>query len=208
MERLKWPDDEAIEAKMVTRAVENAQKQIEELNYERRKNVLKYDEVMNPQREVIYGERRKILEGYDLASRRWRWSRTSCAATVAAVLPAGRVPGGVGPRRAVHRARRGLPGARSTKDELGRRRRRRSELAGAVRRGRAGRVRGEGGARVGAPMHARARARRPAEHHRHEVARAPLRDGLPAGGHPPAGATRRRTRSRSTSARPSTCSRS
>ncbi|HYJ61611.1 MAG TPA: preprotein translocase subunit SecA [Actinomycetota bacterium] len=66
MERLKWPEGEAIEAKMVTRAVENAQKQIEELNYERRKNVLKYDEVMNGQREVIYAERRKILEGQDL----------------------------------------------------------------------------------------------------------------------------------------------
>jgi preprotein translocase subunit SecA len=65
MERLKWPDEEAITAKMVTRAVENAQKQIEELNYERRKNVLKYDDVMNSQREVIYGERRKILEGHD-----------------------------------------------------------------------------------------------------------------------------------------------
>jgi preprotein translocase subunit SecA len=65
MDRLKWPDDEAITAKMVTRAVENAQKQIEELNYERRKNVLKYDDVMNHQREVIYGERRKILEGVD-----------------------------------------------------------------------------------------------------------------------------------------------
>ena len=66
MERLKWPDGEPIEAKMVSRAVENAQKQIEELNYERRKNVLKYDEVMNGQRTVIYGERRKILEGEDL----------------------------------------------------------------------------------------------------------------------------------------------
>jgi preprotein translocase subunit SecA len=66
MDRLKWPDDEAIQAKMVTRAVENAQKQIEELNYERRKNVLKYDEVMNGQREAIYGERRKILEGQDI----------------------------------------------------------------------------------------------------------------------------------------------
>jgi len=66
MQRLKWPDDEPIEAKMVSKAVENAQKQIEELNYERRKNVLKYDEVMNGQREAIYGERRKILEGQDL----------------------------------------------------------------------------------------------------------------------------------------------
>ena len=66
MERLKWPEGEPIEAKMVTKAVENAQKQIEELNYERRKNVLKYDEVMNGQREVIYAERRKILEGQSL----------------------------------------------------------------------------------------------------------------------------------------------
>jgi preprotein translocase subunit SecA len=66
MERLKWPEGEPITAKMVSKAVENAQKQIEELNYERRKNVLKYDEVMNGQREVIYSERRKILEGQDL----------------------------------------------------------------------------------------------------------------------------------------------
>ena len=66
MNRFKWPEGEPIEAKMVSRAVENAQKQIEELNYERRKNVLKYDEVMNGQRAVIYGERRKILEGHDL----------------------------------------------------------------------------------------------------------------------------------------------
>jgi preprotein translocase subunit SecA len=67
MERFNWPEDEPIEAKMVSRAVENAQKQIEELNYERRKNVLKYDEVMNGQRTVIYAERRKILEGQDLS---------------------------------------------------------------------------------------------------------------------------------------------
>ena len=66
MNRFKWPEGEPIEAKMVSRAVENAQKQIEELNYERRKNVVKYDEAMNGQREVIYGERRKILEGEDI----------------------------------------------------------------------------------------------------------------------------------------------
>jgi len=66
MERFKWPEGEPIEAKMVSKAVENAQRQIEELNYERRKNVLKYDEVMNGQRAVIYAERRKILEGQSL----------------------------------------------------------------------------------------------------------------------------------------------
>ncbi|MFM8943891.1 MAG: preprotein translocase subunit SecA [Actinomycetota bacterium] len=66
MERLNWPDDEPIEAKMVTRAVESAQKQIEELNYERRKNILKYDDVMSTQRKVIYEERQRILQGDDL----------------------------------------------------------------------------------------------------------------------------------------------
>ena len=65
MDRLKWPEDEPITHKMVTRAVENAQRQIEELNYERRKNVLKYDDVMNAQREAMYSERRRLLEGQD-----------------------------------------------------------------------------------------------------------------------------------------------
>jgi preprotein translocase subunit SecA len=66
MERLKWPDDEPIQAKMVTKAIESAQRQVEELNFTRRKNVLKYDEVPNTQRTVIYAERRKVLEGHDL----------------------------------------------------------------------------------------------------------------------------------------------
>jgi preprotein translocase subunit SecA len=66
MDRLKWPEDEPITAKMVTRAIETAQKNVEEHNFEIRKNVLKYDEVMNTQRKVIYEERRKILEGRDL----------------------------------------------------------------------------------------------------------------------------------------------
>jgi preprotein translocase subunit SecA len=66
MERFNWPEDEPIEAKMVTRAIQTAQKNVEEQNYEIRKNVLKYDEVMNTQRKVVYGERAKILEGLDL----------------------------------------------------------------------------------------------------------------------------------------------
>ena len=87
MERLKWPEDEPIEAKMVTRAVQNAQGQIEELNYERRKNVLKYDEVMNGQRTVIYGERRKILEGEDLTDETLGFIRDVVEATVATYCP-------------------------------------------------------------------------------------------------------------------------
>ena len=65
MERLKIPDDIPIEAKMVSRAIERAQTSVEPMNFEIRKNVLKYDEVMDKQRQVIYGERTKILEGED-----------------------------------------------------------------------------------------------------------------------------------------------
>ena len=60
------PDDEAIEAKMVTKAIERAQSTVEQRNAEIRKNVLKYDEVMNQQRRVIYARRDQILEGLDL----------------------------------------------------------------------------------------------------------------------------------------------
>ncbi|MEY4400566.1 MAG: preprotein translocase SecA subunit [Actinomycetota bacterium] len=60
------PDDEAIEAKMVTKAIERAQNTVEQRNAEIRKNVLKYDEVMNEQRKVIYQRRDQILEGGDL----------------------------------------------------------------------------------------------------------------------------------------------
>src|ERR671918_647639 len=69
MERLKIPDDVPIEAKIVSRAIERAQTQVEGMNFEIRKNVLKYDEVMDKQRQVIYAERRKILEGEDIHDR-------------------------------------------------------------------------------------------------------------------------------------------
>ena len=60
------PDDEAIEAKMVTKAIERAQSTVEQRNGEVRRNVLKYDEVMNEQRKVIYQRRDQILQGLDL----------------------------------------------------------------------------------------------------------------------------------------------
>ena len=65
--RLNLPDDVPIEAKMVTRAIKSAQTQVEQQNFEARKYVLKYDEVMNQQRKVVYAERRRILEGENLA---------------------------------------------------------------------------------------------------------------------------------------------
>ena len=88
MERLNWPDDEPITAKMVTRAVESAQKQIEELNYERRKNILKYDDVMNTQRQVIYGERGRILAGEDLREQVLTMIEDVVTATVERSAPA------------------------------------------------------------------------------------------------------------------------
>ncbi|KRB79261.1 preprotein translocase subunit SecA [Nocardioides sp. Root190] len=63
---LKIPDDVPIENKRVTSAIANAQGQVESQNFESRKNVLKYDDVMDRQRKVIYGERREVLEGVDL----------------------------------------------------------------------------------------------------------------------------------------------
>ncbi|MGY1813463.1 preprotein translocase subunit SecA [Blastococcus sp. SYSU D00820] len=67
MNTLRVPDDQPIESKMVSRAIRSAQTQVEQQNFEVRKDVLKYDEVLNRQRTVIYDERRKILDGLDLA---------------------------------------------------------------------------------------------------------------------------------------------
>ncbi|KQV05991.1 preprotein translocase subunit SecA [Leifsonia sp. Root112D2] len=69
MGRSNVPDDLAIESKVVSRAIRSAQSQVEARNAEIRKNVLKYDDVLNRQREAIYGDRRRILEGDDLHER-------------------------------------------------------------------------------------------------------------------------------------------
>jgi len=66
MEKLGMQEGEPIEHRMVTRAIETAQKRVEAHNFEIRKHLLEYDDVMNTQRQIIYGERRKILEGESL----------------------------------------------------------------------------------------------------------------------------------------------
>ena len=66
MEWLKTPPDVPIESKAVSRSIRSAQTQVEQQNFEIRKDVLKYDDVLNRQRHVIYGERRTVLEGADL----------------------------------------------------------------------------------------------------------------------------------------------
>jgi len=68
MERFKLPDDQPMEAGILSRQIENAQKKVEEQNFVARKNVLKYDDVMNTQRMVIYEQRRRVLEGEDLSA--------------------------------------------------------------------------------------------------------------------------------------------
>jgi preprotein translocase subunit SecA len=73
MGRQGVPDDMAIESKVVSRAIRSAQAQVEGRNAEIRKNVLKYDDVLNRQREAIYGDRRHILEGDDLHERTQRF---------------------------------------------------------------------------------------------------------------------------------------
>src|SRR4051794_14905350 len=67
MERFKLPDDQPMEAGILSRQIENAQKKVEEQNFVARKNVLKYDDVMNVQRQVIYEQRNSVLHGADLS---------------------------------------------------------------------------------------------------------------------------------------------
>src|SRR5215216_6673412 len=75
MERFKIPEGEPMEAGILSRQIENAQKKVEEQNFVMRKNVLKYDDVMNKQRTVIYAQRRQVLEGEDLSEQVRDWIR-------------------------------------------------------------------------------------------------------------------------------------
>ncbi len=73
MDKLNLPDDERIEQNMVTKSIERAQAQVESLNFEIRKNVLKFDQVLNQQREVIYKWRRKLLVSEDISDLIYEW---------------------------------------------------------------------------------------------------------------------------------------
>jgi preprotein translocase subunit SecA len=84
MERFKLPDDQPMEAKILSNQIEGAQKKVEEQNFVARKNVLKYDDVMNVQRQVIYEQRRRVLEGDDLSEDVYAWIDDVVAGVVAA----------------------------------------------------------------------------------------------------------------------------
>jgi len=84
MERFKLPDEQPMEAKILSGQIEGAQKKVEEQNFVSRKNVLKYDDVMNEQRQVIYRQRREVLEGKDMSEKVREWIDEIVADTVAA----------------------------------------------------------------------------------------------------------------------------
>ena len=82
MEALKIEEDMPIDQKMLSNSIESAQKKVEGRNFEIRKNVLRYDDVMNQQREIIYGQRGKVLEGEDISEYIANMRRESVEKTV------------------------------------------------------------------------------------------------------------------------------
>ncbi len=84
VERMGLPEDEPIKAGILSSAIENAQKHIEDKNFKRRKYVLTYDDVMNQQRNLIYDQRRQVLDGEDVSETVKAMMRTSFEETVAA----------------------------------------------------------------------------------------------------------------------------
>jgi len=92
MERLGMEEGEPIEHKLVTRAIATAQKRVETHNYEIRKHLLEYDDVMNKQREIIYGMRRQVLEGEPQADTIAEWIEDLVAVTLDAYAAEGAHP--------------------------------------------------------------------------------------------------------------------
>ena len=178
-----FPDDLPLEAKMVTKAIERAQRTVEDRNFEIRKDVLKYDEVMNEQRKVIYKRRQQIIDGGDLREESIDAIEGAIDHVVTAATGGEEILRGLGRRRAhASRGRRVPdPRARATSSPSSPSPEAVFEL---LQRRRARAVRGEGRRdRRGAA--ARDRAARDALGDRPALARAPLRDGLPARGHQP-----------------------
>jgi len=90
MDRAGFPEDLPLESKMVSRGIQSAQSQVEARNFEIRKNVLKYDDVMSRQREVIYSQRRRVLEGEDLAGQVTHFRRDVLLGYIGAATAEGR----------------------------------------------------------------------------------------------------------------------
>ena len=209
LRRFNVPDDVPIEAKMVSNAIRSAQSQVEAQNFEIRKNVLKYDDVLNRQRLVIYDERKRVLEGEDLHEQVRGFLDDTVAGTSAPPPPT------VTPRTGTSTSC-GLRSARSTPSASRWRTWTRPPAVAATGSrqdflteeltadAQAAYDRREEA--LGARGHARARAARDPVGAGPQVARAPVRDGLPAARASACGPWPSGTRSSSTSARASTCS--
>ena len=205
IERFKIPDDQPMEAKILSRQIESAQKKVEEQNFVARKNVLKYDDVMNKQRVVIYEQRRRVLEGDDFSEEVRSWIDEVVERSVDAF---------VDPETdqvdldALTAHMQQLYDSEITAEELREDKiTDRTSARRGVHRGRTRGVRGEGGGARLRPD-ARARALRDPPGRRPALARAPREHGLSPRGRPAALARLRRTRSSSTRRRATRCSRS
>ena len=86
MERFDMDEDTPIDAKLLSKSIENAQTSVESRNFQSRKSVLEYDDVMNKQREIIYGQRKQVLDGYDIKSTIFGMIRTGIENQVALAL--------------------------------------------------------------------------------------------------------------------------
>ena len=189
MDRLHIPADVPVENSVVSRSIRSAQTQVESQNFEIRKDVLKYDDVLNRQRQVIYGERRRVLEGADLHEQ----VRSMIDEVIASYVTAATADGypEEWDLEKLWRAFKqlfpiSLP-IDTVIEEAG------GDKSGLTRRHdhrdgageRAAGIRPPRG-RPHARQHARDRAPRRAVGTRPQVARAPVRDGLPPRGHRPA----------------------
>ncbi len=172
MDRLGMEEGEPIEHRLVTRAIQTAQKRVEAHHFEIRKHLLEYDDVMNKQREVIYGMRREILQGESQEETVREWMDDLLDGIVDTYAGDGSPPGGLGPRG----ARGGAPPAVRREGA-----RRRGGARGGVPRGAA---RGPGGGGPGPVRRARAGARRRPPADAGAVGHAP-RDRRPVEGPPP-----------------------
>ena len=190
MTTLRVPDDQPIESKMVSRAIRSAQTQVEQQNFEVRKDVLKYDEVLNRQRTVIYDERRKVLEGADLHVQIQSMVDDVIGAYVDGATETGYAEDwdlercGPASRRSTRWAWTATSCSTASPTATSRRCRAetlKQELLDDVHR-----AYDEREAALGSEVMRELERRVLLVGARPQVARAPLRDGLPAGRHPPA----------------------
>lgn len=120
MDKLGVDDTMPIDSNLVTKSIENAQKKVETNNFETRKNVLDYDDVMNQQREVIYGQRRQVLKGADMKEQILGMLNDVIDASVESIAEEGTMPDHWDLNRLLDEVKVYLPHTELTPEDLGR----------------------------------------------------------------------------------------